>query len=482
MLIFFNLSSTYIHIELFKYLSRSIARRNGWFITDESEKADLMIQIGEPNQPQIQIQRQDKLFLQLHPQHLTKIRKFLECEDTRSPDEEPSPIEKPLMDTLCDEIHQNICSYCRKNKIPFLYRSQWPDGKPLAISISHDIDLTRKYGVKFFLSEFGKGHLHNSKRLILDFLQKKNEYWNFSELLDQYRKKGIKSSFFFLSKPWERLNYRYNIQTVKFKNLFRDIQVAGHEIGLHSSRFAFDKPNKYEKQRKKLEKIIGRRVAGVRQHFLRVKFPIGWRYFENSGFQYDSSCGYNNAIGFRAGTCLPFQTFDFEKNKTNALYEIPFCIMDYPWITNGKQFDDNWKRYLNIFRITQEYNGLLNILWHPNNLAETLFRPYWDEMLEWFDGINFYQGTLHEIFQWIKKAQGVKLMNVTPSTDGLTFNLNSPCSIKDLTLRLISSHPLVDNQNDIKIKKVDDFDYQLILGNIVEGNNQFQLKYLSNSP
>ena len=127
-------------------------------------------------------------------------------------------------------------------------------------------------------------HLRESQEAFKGLIHKNNIYWKFDELLELYNRIGVNSTFFFLAKPWEGMSYRYNIRHGKFHRLFSDIRQSGHEIGLHSSRFAFDRPKKYYDEKVKLENTLGSSVYGVRQHFLRLKFPTCWQYFENAGF------------------------------------------------------------------------------------------------------------------------------------------------------------------------------------------------------
>src|SRR5262249_16047713 len=71
-----------------------------------------------------------------------------------------------------------------------------------------------------------------------------------------------------------------------------------------------------------LTQITGRATPGVR---------MPWLYFEQespgqleaAGFAYDSTCGYNEAVGYRAGTSQVFRW-----PSTKDLMELPLSIMD----------------------------------------------------------------------------------------------------------------------------------------------------------
>jgi hypothetical protein len=67
---------------------------------------------------------------------------------------------------------------------------------------------------------------------------------------------------------------------------------------------------------------------GVRQHFLRFANPWTWRVQEAAGLDHDSTLGFADRIGFRAGTCREFPVFDLLERQTLRLRERPLLVMD----------------------------------------------------------------------------------------------------------------------------------------------------------
>ena len=71
-----------------------------------------------------------------------------------------------------------------------------------------------------------------------------------------------------------------------------------------------------------VQRITGQSEVGVRMH---------WLYFnrrspallEKAGFSYDSTCGYNETVGYRAGTTQVFRPLNADR-----LLELPMHIMD----------------------------------------------------------------------------------------------------------------------------------------------------------
>jgi hypothetical protein len=73
---------------------------------------------------------------------------------------------------------------------------------------------------------------------------------------------------------------------------------------------------------RELTSLTGQRTAGVRMHWLYFGADSP-RQLETAGFAYDSTCGYNDAVGYRAGTSQAFRL-----PGTENLMELPLSIMD----------------------------------------------------------------------------------------------------------------------------------------------------------
>ena len=82
------------------------------------------------------------------------------------------------------------------------------------------------------------------------------------------------------------------------------------EIGIHPGyESAFDS-EKIQTEKEEVEQMAGIGISGVRNHFLRFSIPKSWRNYEELGLLYDSTLGYAEREGFRAGIAAPFKPFD----------------------------------------------------------------------------------------------------------------------------------------------------------------------------
>ena len=112
--------------------------------------------------------------------------------------------------------------------------------------------------------------------------------------------------------------------------------------------------------------LAGRKTAGVRMHWLYSSSDSPARV-EAAGFDYDSTCGYNDAIGYRAGTSQVFRL-----PGTARLMELPIAIMDtalfYPDRMNLPR-QEALDRCRDIVTHARRAGGTVVVNWHDRSLA-----------------------------------------------------------------------------------------------------------------
>jgi len=454
-----------------RILQEIIVQINGGFVPFQKD-------VTSEKLPGGQVVLEERLIKQFLSQHSAEewISR-LTCRMDQTNDEKKQDFLRPVLDERLRNYRTDLQRESLCTDRPFLRKLPWPNGKPFALALTHDVDLTREYGVKTVIRSLVRGKIGEFAAGSAEILSGKNSYWTFPELLELYRTCGWKATFFFLARAWEGPSYRYDIRHRKFRRLFEQLLSGGHEIGLHSSKFAFDHPERIVREKQRLESVSGTPLTGVRQHYLRLQFPEGWKHFAEAGILYDSSCGINHRVGFAAGTSFPFPAFDAARQQEYPLYEIPFSLMDYAWIRPGESEDATWQLFLNVAGVVQRVGGLLNILWHPSNLAEPLFRPYWEKMIDWLNGTDFYQDTLSSILQWWKKRAQVGLEDFVPDENGYRFVLTSEESVENLTLEIISSRSLTGSDAGVQLRRIDSSTLHLTISRLEPGRRAFVLTY-----
>ena len=179
---------------------------------------------------------------------------------------------------------------------------------------------------------------------------------------------------------------------------------------MHSSRYAFDHPQRYPKEKRRLEAAAGQTLWGMRQHYLRALYPELWRQVEHIGLKYDATLAYRRQAGFRAGVCAPFNCFDFRDNRAVHCMEFPTAFFEASLPGNGQDENSAIKAIHYFFKITQKYRGLLTILWHPSNIySQPHWERLWKEIIERIETYRPYPATLKQHYIWQKAREGMSL-------------------------------------------------------------------------
>ena len=133
-------------------------------------------------------------------------------------------------------------------------------------------------------------------------------YTVFDFLMTASETRGIKSTFFFLTRDTEVPDgSRYRVDQPWARRLIAEIGRRGHRIGLHGSYDSFDDVERLRAEWALLEEAGADLPAGVlqraiRQHFLRFRAGDTWRLQAEAGLEEDQSLGFADAVGYRAGT------------------------------------------------------------------------------------------------------------------------------------------------------------------------------------
>ncbi len=126
-------------------------------------------------------------------------------------------------------------------------------------------------------------------------------------------KYGAKSSFYFLTVEEGDLDFNFNVEDLD--NELGYIIDNGWEVGLHGGHNSYNNLDDVREKKKRLEKVLGKKLIGYRNHYLKFKVPDTWIVLEKAGFKYDTTFGYADAVGFRNGMCHPFKPFNLHTNK-----------------------------------------------------------------------------------------------------------------------------------------------------------------------
>jgi len=214
---------------------------------------------------------------------------------------------------------------------------------------------------------------------------------------------------------------------------------ANREIAVHGID-AWRDSAKGRDEREDVEKITGTTETGVRMH---------WLYFdsqapatlEKAGFSYDSTVGYNETIGYRAGT-----TQVFKHAEVDHLLELPLHIMDtalfYPSYMNLAN-DQARGAVLPLIENVTRFGGVLTINWHDRSLGpERLWVDAYLALLADLRARTPWFATGSQTVSWFRKRRAASFVKTTEDHRNVRVRTamdSTAADLPPLTLRVYNT-------------------------------------------
>jgi hypothetical protein len=310
-----------------------------------------------------------------------------------------------------------------------------PTGKYFMVSLTHDIDFIGIRDHKFdhtmwgFLYRSSVGALRDFVRgrvslgrlikiwraaasLPLVFVGWLKDFWNPFDWYLQVEK-NLPATYFFIpfknragekvsTSHAERRATKYDVTDLG--DWTKRLQDEGCELGLHG----IDAWHSVEQGRVESARIAA--VAkpgemGIRMHWL-LRDENTYRVLEESGFAYDSTDGYNETIGYRAGT-----TQVFRPPGRCRLLELPMHIQDGALFYSNRldlSEDEAWKRCAGMIDDAMRFGGVLTLLWHDRSHGpERFWGDFYARLVGELRAMNVWFGSAGQIVEWFRKRREV---------------------------------------------------------------------------
>jgi hypothetical protein len=210
---------------------------------------------------------------------------------------------------------------------------------------------------------------------------------------------------------------------------------AGNEVALHGIDAWID-PVAGANERDTVFAVTGIPVAGARMHWLFWSKDAPAQ-LELAGFLYDSTFGYNETVGFRAGTAQAFRPIG-----ARDLLEIPLTIMDtalfypsYLGLTQRTAGNAVWP----IVEEVEQRGGVLTINWHDRSLApERLWEDFYTDLLEELKGRSAWFSTMREAALWFRHRRSAAIERVrwTDDTVSIVTSAADGGDLPDMRIRV----------------------------------------------
>jgi len=215
----------------------------------------------------------------------------------------------------------------------------------------------------------------------------------------------------------------------------QDLMAGGCEIGLHGID-AWRDSGRGSEELAAIRQLNGAEKVGVRMH---------WLYFdtyspatlEAGGADYDSTVGYNETIGYRAGTAQAYKSLETER-----MLELPMHVMDtalfYPSYLNltPKQagIRVGW-----LLDHAQRSGGCVTVNWHDRSIAaERQWDEFYVNLVEEMERCGAWFASASQAVAWFRMRRSVQFESVGQGVGaaGLKISMDRKHDLPDLQLRI----------------------------------------------
>ncbi len=289
-----------------------------------------------------------------------------------------------------------------------LRRFQAATGLPPAdgfrVVLTHDIDTPRRWTSRRSVVAAG-GRLRRAARakrrvdvagearglalLPWSVVTRHDPNWAFDRIRRIEAARGGRSTHFLMAghhHPLDGDGTAYDHVRARLADL---LAAQGDEVGLHPSYTASDHPQRLEQERDALQQLIGAPVRSLRFHFLRHDPHATFVELERLGFALDTSHGYADRPGMRAGLSFPYRPYDLANDRPFDLIELPLAVMDATLSDErylGLDPDAAYLRAVAVLERVAEIGGTVAILWHNDRFAGPYARGWdrcYERILDW---------------------------------------------------------------------------------------------------
>ncbi len=333
--------------------------------------------------------------------------------------------DRPLVSTIAGELRAATREAAGRR--PFRTVAPWPDGRPWAAAITHDVDVVTGWPA-FTLMRVGelvrRGELSRAATVVAAAAARVGRNpvrQGIDNVLDVERDAGVLSTWFFLTgspslATWRRGDITYAIESRAARSIVDAVRDAGGEVGLHGSFDAFTEGASFERERRRLS-AVGGRVEGVRQHYLRMRPGQTHHAMAAAGLLYDASHGFSDRNGFRLGVADIVPAWNEHAGQTDDLELVPLMWMDR--VLSKHQRVESPGALVESAMETAErcrvVEGLWVGLWHPNMTTPLGFpgaTEAYRQIVERLCEMGPYIATLTGIVEWCRARRLLRARRV----------------------------------------------------------------------
>jgi len=206
------------------------------------------------------------------------------------------------------------------------------------------------------------------------------------QICEQVQARELKPALYWKASARTAHDSGYDIADPRVARVMEWARARGVEMGVHPGYYTFNNSAELGAEVERCRQAIGERAIGGRQHYLRWS-PETWLHWEQCGLAYDSTVGFADCVGFRAGTCWPYRPWLWKENRRAELLEIPLIVMEQSLISPvymGLSPEESVAAVTSLLRKCAAVGGVFTLLWHNNCLGH----PYAEHFAPIFDALS----------------------------------------------------------------------------------------------
>ncbi|MDG4716927.1 polysaccharide deacetylase family protein [Winogradskyella marincola] len=191
---------------------------------------------------------------------------------------------------------------------------------------------------------------------------KRDPYDTFKWIINKQKHCDFKFMILFLIGDYSTYDKNISVNKKEFVSLIKSVADYSN-VGLKASYFALDDISILKKEKLKMEAITNRDLQAVRHSFSKLNLPQSYRNLIELEIHQDYTMGYIDTLGFRAGTCTPFQFYDLDYEVQTPLQINPYHCLDFALLKYQSELDK--KEHLQkLIKEIKEVNGTFTPVFH----------------------------------------------------------------------------------------------------------------------
>jgi hypothetical protein len=335
---------------------------------------------------------------------------------------------EPVVSQAAIAFREAVCAAAGRG--PLALVAPWPEGRRWAAALTHDLDVVDHWPAftALRLTELiRRGHVGRSLAVTGAALRSVlGDPVTLAALavLDAERAAGILSTWFVLCETPTLATMRagdvtYHPEGRRARRILEAVRSSGHEVALHGSFATRTDASRFATQRRRLAALAGGDIAGVRQHYIRMRPGPTHAAMATAELRYDASYGFPDRNGFRLGVADVVPGWDARRSAPSGLDEVPLVWMDRA-LSKYRNIEDphEWVADALFLAATcRAVEGLWVGIWHPN-LAPALGFPGAREAFESLvAGLTReapWMAPVREIVAWRQARRAARARGIAP--------------------------------------------------------------------